>query len=265
MQTLQRGSRGEDVVMLQRTLNEQVGANLKRDGQFGPGVESALKLFQSRMGFPVNGIVDGDCLDYVRNYSGQRFIRLSDMDDYAHDLGVAPSALKAVYAVESRGEGFLMSGDPVILFEGHIFYKQLAKYKSASFAAQVTRSNPNICYSKWDKTKYKGGQAEHNRLNEAMGVHKQAALESASWGLFQLMGFNATSVGYTDVFEYAEAMDASEFDQLFAGCEFIRSNKAMHQALIKMDWAGFALRYNGSGYAANKYDVRMRDAEKRFR
>lgn len=265
MQTLQRGSRGEDVVMLQRTLNEQVGANLKRDGQFGPGVESALKLFQSRMGFPVNGIVDGDCLTNIAMYADRRFIRLDDMDEYAQDLGVAPSSLKAVYAVESRGEGFLMSGDPVILFEGHVFYRQLVRYKGQAFADQTARTNPDICYPKYNKTKYKGGQAEHPRLNRAIGIHKQAALESASWGLFQLMGFNAVSVGYEDVFDYAEAMDNSEYDQLEAGCGFIRSNRTMHRALINKDWATFARLYNGASYATNQYDKRLDQAERRYR
>ena len=30
--------------------------------------------------------------------------------------------------------------------------------------------------------------------------------------------------------------------------------------LVRRDWAGFALRYNGEGYRANQYDIRLANA-----
>lgn len=52
---LRHGSRGEDVVKLQKTLN-QTGANLVVDGIFGPKTEAAVKYFQTQKGLVVDGI-----------------------------------------------------------------------------------------------------------------------------------------------------------------------------------------------------------------
>jgi hypothetical protein len=44
----------------------------------------------------------------------------------AKSINVSPAALKAVQVVETAGRsGFIASGKPTILFEGHIFWKQL--------------------------------------------------------------------------------------------------------------------------------------------
>ena len=45
----------------------------------------------------------------------------------AKRLQIEPCALQAVCTVESSGQGFLPSGKPKILFEGHIFWRELAK------------------------------------------------------------------------------------------------------------------------------------------
>jgi hypothetical protein len=43
-----------------------------------------------------------------------------------------------------------------------------------------------------------------------MTFDEQAALESASWGLGQVMGFNAKTAGFADVHAMVDAMVAGE-------------------------------------------------------
>ncbi|PCR16417.1 hypothetical protein CQA65_30210, partial [Klebsiella pneumoniae] len=43
---------------------------------------------------------------------------------------------------------------------------------------------------------YTGGDAELERLHGAIAIDKDCAYESASYGLFQIMGFNCVICGY---------------------------------------------------------------------
>ena len=117
------GSRGEEVKLLQRALNENLKLSMKADGVFGPGTLNALKRFQIENEIPVTGVYDEATYDSLNTYISDRFIRLSDIDLFADALSVEPAALKAVFIVESNSAGFLPNSKPTILFEGHIFYK----------------------------------------------------------------------------------------------------------------------------------------------
>ena len=172
-------------------------------------------------------------------------------------IGVEPCAIKAVVDVESAGSGFLPDGRVKILFEGHIFWKELQKV--GIDPAPLAHKHPNIIYPKWDKIQYKGGAGEYPRLLTAMLINAEAAAKSASYGLFQIMGFNHAAAGYPTVEAFVEAQKVSEAKQLEAFCVFMRSEKLIPY-LVRHDWAGFARRYNGAGYAANQYDVKLAKA-----
>lgn len=174
--------------------------------------------------------------------------------DTAKSIGVEPAALKAVAIVESAGDGYLPDGRCKILFEGHIFWRQLV-IKGINPKIYASK-NPDILFKDRDKTKYKGGPAEYNRLAVASVIHKEAALRSASWGMFQIMGFNCKQAGYVDVFEFTEAMQQSAEYQLRAVASFI-ANAGMLDSLRAKNWKEFARRYNGPAYAENKYDIKL--------
>lgn len=55
--TLRRGSKGDDVKILQRTLNDHNFGRLNVDGDFGHLTEAAVKKYQSDRGLVVDGIV----------------------------------------------------------------------------------------------------------------------------------------------------------------------------------------------------------------
>lgn len=184
----------------------------------------------------------------------------SDIRNAAASLGVEPCAIQAVVDVESNGRGFLSDGRPKILFEGHVFWKELQKRGINPVPLAI--KHPGIVYSRWDKSKYKGGAAEWERLNSAALIHKDAALCSASWGLFQIMGFNYRLCGFDSVQAFVDAQKESEVRQLAAFCEFM-SNNGLVMFLACREWAGFARRYNGPDYAKNQYDVKLRKAYER--
>ena len=184
-------------------------------------------------------------------------LSLPDINRAAQSLGIDPCAVSAVIAVESAGSGFLPDGRARILFEGHVFWKELQKHGLDPTPLAV--AHPDIVYPRWDRSRYRGGAAEWDRLDLAVLLHEEAALCSASYGLFQIMGFNHKFCGFDTVQAFVDAQKQSEARQLEAFCAFMRA-RGLAPLLAGRDWAGFARRYNGPGYAANQYDLRLLQA-----
>lgn len=160
-------------------------------------------------------------------------------------------AIKAFAKVESRGSGFLPDGRPVILFERHIFNRLLK-------AKEMSCNDISICSSK--SGGYLGGAREHDRLDKAIAVDKESALQSASWGMFQAMGFNWKVCGYKSLQEFINAAYRSEKDHLDMFVGFIKSNNKLLTAVRNKDWPTAARIYNGPAYKKNNYDVKLAQA-----
>ena len=169
----------------------------------------------------------------------------------ANLLGCEVAAIKAVAEVESNGGGFLSSGEPKILFEGHYFY-ELTKGRFGI---------SNVSYPKWISTYY--NQNQHERLAKAVKLDRDAALQSASWGKFQIMGKHWKKLGYDSLQSFITAMYANETEHLMAFVKYVKVF-GLADELKRKDWAGFAKGYNGSGYAKNKYDQKMKTAYEKF-
>ena len=184
-------------------------------------------------------------------------LTITEISAAAKILNVEPCVIKAVVDVESSGSGFLSTGQIKILFEGHTFWKELKKrgINPEDYALKY----PNVVYPKWDKSQYLGGLKEHDRLAIASGINREAALCSASYGLFQVMGFNFGLCGFANVVDFVNAHRKSESEQLNAFCKFIQSS-GLVQSLASKDWVTFAKRYNGPGYAQNRYDEKLKSA-----
>lgn len=191
-----------------------------------------------------------------------KFLTEDDIEKAASLNQLEKAAIKAVIKVETSGTGFLPDGRPRILFEGHIFWRELVKHNIDPSKYQST--HPDIIYPKWTKDWYKGGTKEYNRLEKAKLIHEEAALLSASWGLFQVMGFNFKLAGFNDVQDMVEKHYESEEYHLFAFLNFINSNQLVEKLRAK-DWAAFALGYNGKGYKLNQYDTKLKMAYEKFK
>ena len=125
------------------------------------------------------------------------------------------------------------------------------------------KGNEDILYYKWTTKFYKGGEKEYERLNKAKKIYVSAALESASWGIFQIMGYHYKKVGYNSVEDYVKAMNMSERFHLMAFGKFIKS-EGLVKHLKSEDWAKFARGYNGPAYKKNKYDKKIAAAYKKY-
>ncbi|MFN3473578.1 MAG: N-acetylmuramidase family protein [Blastomonas sp.] len=177
-------------------------------------------------------------------------------EDYAaaaKRLGCTVAQIRAVDDVESAGSGFLPDGRPKILFEAHWF----DKFTGGKFRT----SHSNLSSAKWNRSLYVGGAGEWDRLNRAIALDSVAALKSASAGRYQIMGFNHAAAGHATVEGFWNAMKRSERDHLDAFVSFIESKKlqdAVRQISNRhADNIPFAKGYNGAGYAANEYHVKI--------
>lgn len=178
----------------------------------------------------------------------------SGLEQICDTLGVGGAEIWAVLSVETRGFGFLDNRKPRILFERHIFHRRTD--------GAFDQLNPNISSSA--PGAYAGGPAEYARLEAAMKLNSQAALESASWGIGQVMGFNYAVAGYASVDEMISAMVADEDSQIMAMAHFIKGNN-LAAAMQRKNWEAFARGYNGPAFRKNDYDTRLAAAHARFR
>lgn len=180
----------------------------------------------------------------------------ADFRRAAQALNCDVACVRAVAEVESNGHGFLPSGQPKILFEAHVF----ARLTGGAFTA----SHPNISSTRANKTLYgAAGEHQYDRLALAQALDHQAALSSASWGLFQVMGFNHAAAGYPSVTDYVAAMFTDEGHHLDAMVGFLKANH-LDAALRTKDWERFTRGYNGKGGIANGYHLRLGKAFARF-
>lgn len=185
----------------------------------------------------------------------QQPLTLRDFQEAADRLRCDVAAIRAVAEVESLGRGFYAGSDePIILFERHVFHR-LTEGKYDKLIPDLSSSKPGG---------YGASSEQHKRLQRAAAYDRTAALKSASWGQFQIMGFNHALAGFADLQSFINAMYRDTRSQLQAFVRFIQADKAMWDALIKHDWATFARRYNGPAYRENKYDTKLAQAHERF-
>ncbi|NWB91601.1 N-acetylmuramidase domain-containing protein [Pseudomonas agarici] len=266
--TLRHGDRSQAVRTLQKRLNAQ-GVILEIDGHFGDATEAAIRAYQLSAGLVADGVAGDKTLSHLMGRDCRHLLKNADLVAAAQSLDLPLACLYAVNEVESKGQGFLDNGKPVILFERHIMYRQLTKVRHEGDdpselkrqADLLATGNPAIINPK--PGGYFGGTAEYQRLGSARLIDDTAALESTSWGAFQIMGFHWQRLGYVSVWAFAEAMQTSESQQFDAFVRFIETDPALHKALKARKWADFAKPYNGPDYARNLYDIKLQRAYER--
>lgn len=240
---------------IQKAINEKGGQNLRPDGQFGPMSTAALRVCQVKIGCPVTGIYDAATEAILDPFIKQKYLTMASFEHAAQMLGVTPAHIRTVCDVEAQGSGFLPDGRVKILFERHWFRSSLIARKVPNFQ-QLAAANPDII---GDQGGYVGGTGEYPRLARAIKIDQYSAYYSASYGLFQIMGFNCIYSGYETPEALYDACQQSETNQLIAFVNFIKTYQGgvLWRALKAQDWATFALHYNGPAYRQNKYDTKL--------
>jgi hypothetical protein len=191
----------------------------------------------------------------VLHLTHQDFIRASDM------LTVEYATIRAVAEIEAAGRGFLADGRPQILFEAHVF----GRLTNHRFGHLMDRAGRALSSRSWDRSLYgaSGAWQHDERLAPAAKLDWDAAHQAASWGLFQIMGFNYHMVGHATIRNFVEAMHAGASEHLDAFVRFIRHNR-LEVPLRQRNWAEFARRYNGPGFRQNQYDTKLAAAYRRW-
>ena len=177
----------------------------------------------------------------------------ADITRAAARLKVSPAHIRAIMKVEGGGASFDKKGRPIILFEPHIFHRRTGgRFSPSTFSYRIWRTHP---YPRTFDGRWR-------QMADAAAKDVNAALESASWGMFQIMGFHWKSLGYASVHAFVESMVASEAGHLDAVVGFVEANglAAKLRACRKGDpksCRAFVKGYNGSGYAANRYHIKF--------
>ncbi|WP_407364712.1 DUF3380 domain-containing protein (plasmid) [Pseudomonas luteola] len=256
--TLKHGDKGQPVTDLQNLLNKN-GAQLRLDGLYGDDTEKAVKAYQAKVGLVADGIAGPKTQARLLGINDGKHLQHSDLVKAAGQLEVSLASVYAINEVESQGQGFFPNGKAKILFERHVFRERLeaAGHDIGKLEAQY----PNLVNA--TDGGYAGGTAEWQRLALARQIDKTAALESASWGAFQIMGYHWQRLSYESVQAFVAAMSESEGQQLEAFVRFILADSALHNALKARKWAKVAELYNGSGYKRNLYDIKLARAYER--
>lgn len=265
MQYIKLKSRGSSVSFLQELLGK-LGYTIRSSGYFGVETEVAVKDFQLKNQLVVDGEVGLKTWTLLFDRTkpadvfGDIFLGEQDLLDFANRYQVELAAVKAVNEVESSGKGFFIDGRPKILFEGHVFWRQL-KARGINPEDFANSSNASVLYKNFNKSHYLGGTREYGRLQQAASISsdpkfKEAALSSASWGSYQVMGFHAIPLGYPSVQQFVDEMYKHERNHLEVFGRYILKNGCLAFLQAK-NWAKFAACYNGAAYAQNKYDEKM--------
>ena len=267
-------SSNANAVTQAQSMLSGLGYRLDVDGKFDKSMEAAVMAFQWENQLVIDGIIGEKTWklltlmgSHFLDQSSSRYLSESDLVSAAQQLGVELAAIKAVNEVESSGTGFL-NNHPKILFERHVFWERLKKH---GLDPEIhTIGNEDILRTK--SGGYKGGVREIQRLERAKVIHSEAALESASWGLFQIMGYHWKSLSYDSVNDFIQRMMKSEAEQLGAFVRYIEVNNLARwlrlssgqSSLELKNFEKFAYRYNGPRYKRNKYHTRMLSAYKKY-
>ena len=268
MSILKIGSKGSAVIELQKLLTKHgmTGRNKKPlsiDGDFGESTEYAVIQYQKLKNLKVDGLAGDSTLKALRGENISKLLKESDLMAGAKRLGVSVNVIKAIAEVETQGAGFLANGKPKILFERHRMYFYLNKKYGKTKANQLMAQYPSIVNSKTGG--YQGGTAEHTRLSLAKQIDAECALQSASWGRFQLMGENWKELGYASVQEFVTQHEQSEglqFEAFLRYCEtksgeIDDKNWTLLDALRQENWHVVFSLYNGKNYKKLGYDSKF--------
>jgi N-acetylmuramidase len=269
-----------DVVTVQQLLNghtDVTGQTLETDGNFGQQTLAGIVAYQSAvMNMPVpDGILSPNGPTFAKlvasapasssaaSGSVPALLQPQDMPssvlqaaDFAAAAGVLQcevAAIQAVATVETGAQGaFDAQGRPTILFERHYF----SRLTGGAYDA----TNPDI--SNTVPGGYGPFSAQYPKMIRAAtldpnGGTLDAALRSASWGMFQIMGDNFKGAGYSNAEDFIAALRTGSGAHLNAFVKFIMADPVKLTAIRAKNWAGFAARYNGPDYASHQYDTRL--------
>ena len=235
--TLRRGDEGQEFFVRELQTSLQKSGHYKGtiDGLFGPNTERAVVKFQRANNMLQDGVVGDRTWKRLIRSPESSFKDLSKnltekaLHVTAESLDVPVAALKAFSEVESSGSGFLLDGRVKILFEQHWMYRLLKQTYGEEKADEFKETHSEVV----DPTpgNYAGGTGAWDRFNIAAQLNRECAIQSCSYGRFQLMGFHWKGLEYKSPDQFFNAMMASEDEQLDGIARFIKADSRLLSAI----------------------------------
>lgn len=240
-----------------------------------------------------------DLLAHMQAYEDRK-ISEDEWKEYARDLECEVNVLKAIAKVESGGRSaFWVINDtsqhkvhaPKIMFERHYFHRLTngkydktnpdiswkTGYRKSKF---LNEADPKMHDGRVDKDDIRDNKQDYLRLINAYRLDKEAALKSASWGKFQVMGENHKLCGEPDLENFVAKMCKNEAGQIELLAGFIRNkpqawkdqkNKKLGKEMSLWDavkdknWHAIAFNYNGPEYKKeNDYGKLIKEAYEQY-
>jgi hypothetical protein len=221
---------------------------LAPDGRISPRGFTYQRLQMANIPFPAHRVFQSMCWAHTGGS-----LTLADYTGAATRLRCEVNAIRAVANVETKKSPYDELGRPTILYERHKFR---------------THSNGRYNLTHPDISGPQGGyglfRVQYSKLYRAAVLDEVAALKSASYGMFQILGENHVAAGFPTVGAFVDAMMGEERDHLAAFVSFILANPGMLTALRNRNWATFARLYNGPNYRDNDYDTKMQTEYERL-
>jgi hypothetical protein len=160
--------------------------------------------------------------------------------------GYEYKALKSIIQVESGQHGFSQkTGKIIIQFEPAWFRRLDHEWKS------------DTKHVLWQSNKVGDQTVEWLAFNDAFAADQDAAMQSTSIGMMQIMGFHYAELGFKTVGAMWDFAKLSEYNQVLLALKWIGTVPALRKALKAKDWAKVAYYYNGANYKEFHYDTRL--------
>jgi hypothetical protein len=208
---------------------------------------------------------------------GEGFDLSASIARHAARIGVDAAVGAAVFEVESGGAMFVdLPGPhyrkPTARFENHVFWERWGRLpgNASAFDRQFrprsgwrNHDTYNEGAGRWfalhiadfDEAQWRNWEAI--RIATAL-AGEETALNCASFGGPQIMGFNHNRAGYPSATVMVEAFTDPD-NQVGALFDFIATDEFLLRAAREHAWIKFAARYNGSGYV-DEYSQRIAGA-----
>ncbi|RQT22181.1 DUF3380 domain-containing protein [Burkholderia contaminans] len=229
------------------------------------------------------------------NYPKPEFFSEAQYQHMATELNVEVAAIKALVQQESQGHPFLENGLPPILYERRHFYdlsvkkrdreeeekeKEAEKKEAEKKAAESKNSKattatkkkahppkkktaysvnpypkyPDLCFAGSDE--YGGGDLnQYEKLIRAAALDFDIAIQSCSWGGFQILGEYYSSCGCSTPAEFADRFMSGTDGQMDIFIKFMKNLKrAGVDGLRNHNWEQVATSYNGGSWRTKNPD-----------
>ncbi|MGN7785385.1 N-acetylmuramidase domain-containing protein [Niabella sp. 22666] len=171
-----------------------------------------------------------------------------DLSKAAAVLSCEIAIIKTIIDLEGSREGFLSTYEPLLWFHKDVFSRRTQ--------GAYDRVAPDISHP--EPGEFGPSSIQHERLHKAAWLNRNAALMSASWGKFQLMGYNYALAGYFSLQDFVSAMYKSEGEHLLAFVQYLK-NLSLDEDLRNKNWEAFAFKYK-SPEDRNAYIHKLKEA-----